>query len=199
MTTDLRALVRAGDRDAFGQLFDRYARAVYNHGFRLTADWALADDVVSATFLQAWHLRERVEPEGGSLRPWLLGIATNITRNLRRADRRYRAAALACTGLDQVTADHAGTTDGRIDDARRLAATMAVLAALPRADREIFTLCVWEELDYASVAEVLGIPIGTVRSRLSRAREKIRRELPAAERQITGDRITTTRHPEGNR
>ncbi|GAA2571625.1 sigma-70 family RNA polymerase sigma factor [Winogradskya consettensis] len=199
MTTDLRALVRAGDRDAFAQLFDRYARAVYNHGFRLTADWALADDVVSATFLQAWNLRGRVDPEGGSLRPWLLGIATNITRNLRRGDRRYRAAALACTRLEQVVPDHAGATDSRIDDGRRLAAAMAILAALPRADREVFTLCVWEELDYASAAEALGIPIGTVRSRLSRARDKIRRELPSPDRQVKGDHLTTARHAEGTR
>lgn len=199
MTTDLRALVRAGDRDAFAQLFDRYAKAVYNHGFRLTADWALADDVVSATFLQAWRMRERIEADGGSLRPWLLGIATNISRNLRRGDRRYRAAALACTGLDQVTADHADVTDGRIDDARRLAAAMAVLAALPRADREVFTLCVWEQLDYATVARALGVPVGTVRSRLSRAREKIRRELPGSERQTTGDPLITARYAEGNR
>ncbi|MET0424094.1 MAG: sigma-70 family RNA polymerase sigma factor [Actinoplanes sp.] len=199
MTTDLRARVRAGDRDAFAELFDLYARAVYNHGFRLTADWALADDVVSDTFLQAWRLRGRVDPDGGSLRPWLLGIATNITRNLRRGDRRYRAAALACTRLDQVTADHADATDGRVDDARRLAAAMTALAALPRADREVFALCVWEELDYASVAEALGIPIGTVRSRLSRAREKVRRELGATTRQVDGDHLTTVRPTEGNR
>ncbi|MDT4993597.1 MAG: hypothetical protein QOH97_3489 [Actinoplanes sp.] len=199
MTTDLRALVRAGDRDAFAQLFDRYASAVYNHGFRLAADWTLADDVVSATFLEAWRLRGRIDPDGGSLRPWLLGIATNITRNLRRGDRRYRAAAFACTRLDQVTPDHAGTTDGQIDDARRLAAAMTVLAALPRADREVFTLCVWEELDYADAAEALGIPVGTVRSRLSRAREKIRRELPVPDRQVIGDHITTARPTGGNR
>jgi DNA-directed RNA polymerase specialized sigma24 family protein len=116
MTTDLRALVRAGDREAFGELFDRYARTVYNHGFRLTADWALADDVVSGTFLEAWRVRERVDPDGGSLRPWLLGIATNISRNLRRGDRRYRAAALASAQLDQVTPDHAGIVNGRVDE-----------------------------------------------------------------------------------
>ncbi|XVV15381.1 RNA polymerase sigma factor [Actinoplanes sp. CA-131856] len=199
MTTDPRARIRAGDREAFGELFDQHARAVYNHGYRLTADWALADDVVSETFAQAWRLRERVEEDGGSLRPWLLGIATNITRNLRRSDRRYRAAALAATRLDHVVPDHAGTADSRIDDARLLARAMTALAALPRADREVFTLCVWEGLDYASAAAALGIPIGTVRSRLSRAREKLRRELPAAGRQITGDHLTTTRNAEGHR
>ncbi|MEV4702305.1 sigma-70 family RNA polymerase sigma factor [Actinoplanes sp. NPDC049316] len=199
MTTDLRSRVRAGDRAAFAELFDTYARTVYNHGFRLTADWALADDVVSATFLQAWRMRGRLDADGGSLRPWLLGIATNITRNLRRSDRRYRAAALACTGFDQVAPDHADTTDARLDDARRLAEAMAVLAALPRADREAFTLCVWEQLDYESAARALGVPIGTVRSRLSRAREKIRRELRGPDRPATDDRISTTRPREGTR
>jgi RNA polymerase sigma factor (sigma-70 family) len=199
MTTDLRARVRAGDRDAFAEMFDRYARALYNHGFRLTADWSLADDVVSTTFMEAWRLRERLDPDGGSVRPWLLGIATNITRNLRRGDRRYRAAAMACTQLDQTEPDHAGVTDGRVDDGRRLAAAMAVLATLPRADREVFTLCVWEELDYAAAAEALGIPIGTVRSRLSRARDKIRKELTRSPRQITGNNPMTTGIAEGNR
>jgi len=199
MTTDLRARIRAGDRDAFAEVFDLYARALYNHGFRLTADWSLADDVMSTTFMEAWRLRERLDPDGGSVRPWLLGIATNIARNLRRGDRRYRAAAMACAQLDQVEPDHAGVTDGRVDDGRRLAAAMAVLAALPRADREVFTLCVWEELDYAAAAEALGIPIGTVRSRLSRAREKIRKELIRSPRQITGNNPMTTGIAEGNR
>ena len=65
-------------------------RAVYNHGFRLTGEWGAAEDVVSLTFLEAWRIRRRVDLEGGSLRPWLLGIATNVTRNLRRAARRIR-------------------------------------------------------------------------------------------------------------
>ncbi|MGW3794111.1 RNA polymerase sigma factor, partial [Micromonospora arida] len=75
MESTLRARVRAGDPGAFADLFDTYARSVYNHAFRLTADWATAEDVLAATYLQAWRSRERVTQEGGSLRPWLLGIA----------------------------------------------------------------------------------------------------------------------------
>ncbi|MFE7995489.1 RNA polymerase sigma factor, partial [Streptomyces shenzhenensis] len=81
MTTDLRTRIRAGDPDAFAALFDAYARTVYNHAFRLTADWSVAEDVMSATFLEAWRLREKVDAEGGSLRPWLLGVTTNVARN----------------------------------------------------------------------------------------------------------------------
>jgi DNA-directed RNA polymerase specialized sigma24 family protein len=68
----LRARVRAGDPDAFAVLFDQSARAVYNHAFRLTGNWALAEDVVSLTFLEAWRLRDTVRPDGSPLRPWVL-------------------------------------------------------------------------------------------------------------------------------
>jgi len=65
----LRARIRGGDPDAFGLLFDADARAVYNLAFRLTGDWATAEDAVSLTFLEAWRLRARVDIDGGSLRP----------------------------------------------------------------------------------------------------------------------------------
>ena len=86
----MRRRIRAGDPDAFRELFDEYVRSVYNHAFRLTGNWSVAEDVVSLTFLEAWRLRDRVDVsvESGSLRPWLLGIATNVARNVRRAARR---------------------------------------------------------------------------------------------------------------
>ena len=79
MEPNLRARIRAGDPEAFGLIFDEHARAVYNLGFRLTANWSAAEDVVSLTFLEAWRLRARVEPDGESLRPWLLGDACSST------------------------------------------------------------------------------------------------------------------------
>jgi len=87
-----RARVRAGDHDEFGVLFEEHARAVYNHAFRLTGNWSAAEEVVSLTFLEAWRLRGTVRPEGGSLLPWLLGIALNVARNVSRAARRQQAA-----------------------------------------------------------------------------------------------------------
>ncbi|WP_234342134.1 RNA polymerase sigma factor [Streptomyces leeuwenhoekii] len=120
MDTHLRTRIRAGDHDASGDLFDAYARSVCNHAFRLTGDWAAAEDVVSLTFLDAWRLRERLDADGGSLRPWLLGIATNVTRNTRRAARRH-AAAVARLPRDTTVRDHAEEVAGRVDDAGRLA------------------------------------------------------------------------------
>ncbi|MEU4531436.1 RNA polymerase sigma factor [Micromonospora ureilytica] len=174
MESSLRARVRAGDPGAFAELFDEYARSVYNHAFRLTADWATAEDVMAATYLQAWRSRERVTEEGGSLRPWLLGIATNEARNHIRSNRRYRRVAAALLASDFTVPDHADEVAGRLDDSRRIAAAIDALAWLRRAEREVLTLCLWEGLDYESAAEALGVPVGTVRSRLSRARARLR-------------------------
>lgn len=168
----VRARIRAGDPDAFGSLFDDYGRAVYNHAFRLTGDWSVAEDVLSLTFLEAWRLRASVDPDGGSLRPWLLGIATNTARNTRRAARRHEAAVSRLPPQEALP-DFAEELVGRMDDAALVALVRAALSRLRRAEREVFALCVWSGLDYATVAQTLGIPVGTVRSRLSRARKKL--------------------------
>ncbi|MEU5872947.1 RNA polymerase sigma factor [Glycomyces sp. NPDC047369] len=182
MESSLRARVRAGDPGAFAELFDAYARSVYNHAFRLTADWATAEDVMAATYLQAWRSRERVTEEGGSLRPWLLGIATNEARNHTRSNRRYRRVAAALITADLTVPDHADEVAGRLDDRRRIAAALDALARLRRPEREVLTLCLWEGLDYESAAEALGVPVGTVRSRLSRARARLRTLVDAPPR-----------------
>ncbi|MBG6105372.1 RNA polymerase sigma-70 factor (ECF subfamily) [Micromonospora vinacea] len=182
MESSLRARVRAGDPGAFAELFDQYARSVYNHAFRLTADWATAEDVMAATYLQAWRSRERVTAEGGSLRPWLLGIATNEARNHIRSNRRYRRMAAALLASDVTVPDHADEVAGRLDDSRRIAAAIDALARLRRPEREVLTLCLWEGLDYESAAEALGVPVGTVRSRLSRARARLRTLVDAPPR-----------------
>ncbi|MFF3376025.1 RNA polymerase sigma factor [Streptomyces sp. NPDC002680] len=204
MDTNLRKRIRAGDHDAFGELFDAYARSVYNHAFRLTGDWSAAEDVVSLTFLDAWRLRAKVDEEGGSLRPWLLGVATNVTRNTRRAARRH-AAAVARLPRDEVERDFADEVAGRLDDTDQLALVRTALALLRRPEREVLALCVWSGLDYPAAAEALGVPVGTVRSRLSRARTKLAKhvknlEPPTGRGQMRGDRITAVGPMrEGNR
>jgi RNA polymerase sigma-70 factor (ECF subfamily) len=195
---NLRARIRAGDPDAFGLIFDEYARAVYNVGFRLTANWSAAEEVVSLTFLEAWRLRARVDPEGESLQPWLLGIAVNVCRNLARATRRNQAA-MSRIPAPPVVPDFAEELAGRLDDAAQLRLVTKALGALRRGEREVIALCVWAELDYAAAARALGVPVGTVRSRLSRARRKLRtlvpgdREPAGGREQVTGDRENAVR------
>ncbi|GGL50454.1 RNA polymerase sigma factor [Planomonospora parontospora] len=175
----MRARVRAGDPDAFGRLFDDYARSVYNHAFRLTGDWSAAEDVVSLTFLEAWRLRSRVDPDGGSLRPWLLGIATNVARNARRASRRHEGV-IARLPPGEAVPDITEEVAGQVDDDRLLASVRTALGALRRPEREVLALCVWAGLGYAETAQALGVPVGTVRSRLSRARKRLQKLAEAA-------------------
>ncbi|MEO3806954.1 RNA polymerase sigma factor [Nonomuraea sp. B1E8] len=186
---DIRTRIRDGDRAAFGELFDECSKAVYNHAFRLTANWSTAEDVTALTFLEAWRLRGRIDPGGGSLRPWLLGIATNVTRNMRRAARRHDGA-LARLPRGEPVPDFADEVVGRIEDAERLAAVRAAYGRLRRQEQDVFALCVWAGLGYAQAAEALRVPVGTVKSRLSRARRKLAAagEPAPPDRQVTGDR-----------
>jgi len=170
----LRERLRAGEAQAFGELFDEHAAAVYRHGLRLTGDRLAAEDVVSTTFLHAWRQRHRIDRDGGSLLPWLLGIATNVVRNLDRRHRRDRSL-LARLSPREEAPDVADDVAAQLDGERELAAVRAALATLRPAEREVIALCVWAELDYASAAAALGVPIGTVRSRLARARRKLMR------------------------
>jgi len=195
---NLRARVRAGVPDAFGQLFDEHARAVYNLGFRLTANWSAAEEVVSVTFLEAWRLRHRVDSQGESLRPWLLGITVNVSRNLARASRRHHAA-LSRLPPPPLVPDFAEELVERLDDATQLREVGTAFTALSRGEREVIALCVWSELDYATAAQILGVPVGTVRSRLSRARSRLRKlvlarlEPASGHEQVLGDRATAVR------
>lgn len=184
----LRVRARAGDADAFGELFDSCARAVYNHAFRLTGDWSAAEDVMAQTFLEAWRSRERITADGGSLRPWLLGIATNLARGHRRASRR-QVTVLSRLGAPPDSPDFSDDAAGRLDDANRIAALHRSLSRLQPGELEVLALCVWSDLSYPEAAEALGVPVGTIRSRLSRARAKLtratERELRKGSRELT--------------
>jgi RNA polymerase sigma factor (sigma-70 family) len=138
----LRTRVRAGEKDAFGLLFEEHARAVYNHAFRLTGNWSTAEEVVSLTFLEAWRRRGTIRAEGGSLLPWLLVIALNVTRNISRAARRHQAA-MSRLPLRADEPDFADELADRIDDATRLEAVRTALSRLRRGERDVLALCVW--------------------------------------------------------
>ncbi|MFD8697391.1 RNA polymerase sigma factor [Kitasatospora sp. MBT66] len=175
--------LRAGEPEAFRELFREHSSLVYRHAVRVTGNWALAEDVVSLTFLEAWRLRGKLRDEGDSPRPWLMGIAVNVLRNTTRAARRHNLAMARMPVADPVP-DFADELVGRMADSEQLAAARKALGRLRRSEREVFALCVWSGLGYAEAAATLGIPVGTVRSRLSRARTRLRRladdELRAA-------------------
>jgi len=171
MKTD-RELLTEADPAAFGTLFERHGRAVYNHCFRRTADWSAAEDLTSVVFLEAWRKRNDVRLHGDSLLPWLYGVATNVLRNRTRSLHRYRSA-LARIPIEQE-ADFAEDAGERIDDERQLRRVLAVFRLLPKRDQDVLALCIWSSLTYEEAAVALDLPVGTVRSRLSRARSRLR-------------------------
>ncbi|MEU9734362.1 RNA polymerase sigma factor [Streptomyces sp. NPDC048002] len=177
----MRRRVRAGEREAFAELYEQCARPVHQHALWLTGDRPTAEDVMSETFLIAWQTRDRLHADGGSLRPWLLGIATHRAENARRSLRR-RHAFLSRPHRPPVVEDFAGQVAGRVDDARRLEAVQDALDRLRRPEREVLVLCVWSGLDYRQAAQALDVPVGTVRSRLSRARARLARLTDQAQR-----------------
>ena len=154
------ALAMAGEGEAFGRIFDRHRDRIHRHTQRLVPAAHDADDAVAITFLEAWRHRDRVRIVDGSMLPWLLVTATNVAQNLSRGARRYRALLLKLPPAEHH-ADHAELDDD--------GPASAALRSLSLADRQVVTLCVLEGLSTAEAADALGVPAGTVKSRLSRA------------------------------
>ena len=153
-----------GVGEAFGRVFDRHRDRVYRHVLRLVPVLADADDAVAITFMEAWRRREHARLVDDSLLPWLLVTATRVTQNLNRSARRHRAL-LAKLPADDHAHDHAE----RLDDGPASAA----LRELSLSDRHVVTLCVLEGLTDREAALVLALPVGTVKSRLSRAKRRL--------------------------
>jgi RNA polymerase sigma-70 factor (ECF subfamily) len=121
----------------------------------------------------------------------LLGVATNVLRNGWRSRTRRGAALARLRPADEP--NFADDVDGRLDDERAMRAVLGVLAQLPRREREVLSLCVWAELGYEEAAAALGIPVGTVRSRLSRARAHLRELAEPDGHEAGGNRAALAR------
>lgn len=163
-----------GDPEAFATVFDRHFPAVFRFSAaRLGAD--LAEDVAAQTFTVAWAERGRYDRTRPNARPWLFGIATNLIRDHRRAERRRWAA------YDRVAVERPPHQRSLDDEAPSRVGQ--ALARLSIEDREIILLLAWAELTYDEIAVALNLPVGTVRSRLSRARGRMRDLLALPEEQ----------------
>ena len=161
--------------EAFAALYDRHAAPIHRFAGRRLGD-QLADDVVGETFLAAFRRRKRYDLRRADARPWLYGIAANVIGKHRRAEVRM-LRAFARTGADPVAAGHAELVDSRVCAAAVQRDLAAALAVLPAGDRDVLLLIAWADLSYEETAAALGIPVGTVRSRLHRARRKVREAL----------------------
>ncbi|MBN1173726.1 MAG: RNA polymerase sigma factor [Micromonosporaceae bacterium] len=159
----------------FGLLYDRHEASLYRYAYR-RAGPGIAEDLVAETFLVAFARRRHFDPVCGDARAWLFGILTKeISHHHRREKTRLRAVARSCqTEVANDSADQAlVSADARA--ARGLLA--AALAKLSRGDRDVLLLIAWSGLSYTEAAQALDIAVGTVRSRLNRARRKVRAAL----------------------
>lgn len=151
--------------EAFATIFERHFSPVHAYLSRRVGA-TRADDLSSATFMVAFERRRSFRSNADSARPWLLGIATNLLRNERRAERRAVHALM--------TRQQDLSPGGSEADAAQLAVGLAELDA---EQRDVLLLYAWADLSYEQIAVSLGIPLGTVRSRLARARQKLSARL----------------------
>ena len=164
-----------GDPQAFSELYERHARTIYNYLFRRLADWSEAEDLTAVVFLEAFRRRSEVVVVEGKLLPWLYGVSTNVLRNRRRALWRHRR--LVAQLASQPGTDGAPDVAARSEAAEQMRSVLERVARLPRRQQDVVALCVWSGLSYEEAAAALGVPVGTVRSRLSRARASLESPL----------------------
>jgi RNA polymerase sigma factor (sigma-70 family) len=163
------------DPERFAVLFDRYAKQVHQYVSRRLGT-QLADDITGETFLIAFRRRESYDPARSLARPWLYGIATRLVARHRRSEERY-LRALQRTGVDPLPEPMAETVVRQVAAGAQDRALAGALTRLPRGERDVLLLVAWADLSYEETAQTLGVPLGTVRSRLHRARRRLREAL----------------------
>jgi RNA polymerase sigma factor (sigma-70 family) len=173
-TTDGEAITASvADPPRFGQVFDRHVDAIYGYLCRRVGHTS-AEELTSETFTRAFDGRERFVGEDAL--PWLYGIASNLIRHHARAERRQLAAYARVASRDAgVHVDD--ELEGRMDAAAMVGTLAEALGRLRPDERDVLLMHVWQGLSYRDIADALGIAVGTVGSRLTRARATVRDAL----------------------
>ena len=170
-------------KEVFTRLFDEYAPSLRGY-LAGRAGVHVADDLVAETFVIALRRRASYDPERAPVRGWLYGIATNLLRSHRRQEVRGFELTARAAAEDRPTESHDAVVAGQVDAAARLRTIAAELAALSEEDRDVLLLTSWAGLEPAEVAEAIGVPASTVRSRLHRVRHRLQDLLIPTEENI---------------
>ncbi len=174
--------------ERFAVLFDRHAPYIHRYLAR-RAGRQVADDLLAETFLAAFAKRYRYDLGRPDARPWLYGIATNLIGQHRRDEvRQYRIRQAAAA--EPAFPGHADRVAADVTAQAMRTLLAAALAGLPAGDRDVLLLIAWEQLTYQETARALAIPVGTVRSRLHRARTQVRQVLAGTHAEATYEEIT---------
>ncbi len=171
--------------ELFESLFDHHHRAIWRYLARVGGP-DRADDLAGEVFTIAFARRDGYDPRRGSVRAWLYGIAANLLRTRFRSDGRQARAFRRAASLTAADPSATDAVDDQLCREAQLTEVLDALSQLPAMDREVITLFVWGELSYEEIAATLGVELGTVRSRLARARERLR-ELAGLSGEVTGE------------
>lgn len=180
-----------GSPSEFGVVFDRHATTMFRYLVRRVGP-DQADALLGELFAIAFERRARYDITRVEARPWLYGIAGNVIARHREAEARRLAATARLVNTETAPPDAVDRAVDRLDAPKLLAVTAAAIGDLPRSERDALALFAWEGMSYAQVAEALDVPVGTVRSRLNRARRTLRELVPVAEEQD----VTATVRPD---
>jgi RNA polymerase sigma factor (sigma-70 family) len=169
---ELWSRVLDGDGSAFAELFVLHRDRVFGHSLRLVRTSHEAEDITAMVFLEAWRCRSSVRLVNDSIIGWLLVTTTNVARNRIRSNLRYEQLIRKLPRAEMAP-DHSDAVADAVDHDRRSQLLHRAYRSLGRRDQEIIALCVLEELSTTEVSQLLRIPAGTVKSRLSRAKHKL--------------------------
>ena len=175
---ELHRRLAAGDRDAFDELYRRYAPSAYGLAYRLTGQQILAQDVVHDAFLALWRAPEAFDPARGLFRTYFLALVHHRAVDTVRREERLRKRTERAANLEPVTGED--VAEGVVDEAFigvRRREVREALTTLPAEQRQVLEMAYFQAYTQAQIAEELGIPIGTVKTRTLAAMRKLRRGL----------------------
>ena len=172
-----------GSESEFAQAYDETAPAIYRYVASRVGTGA-AEDVAAEVFAVAWRSRHNFRPDAGTAQAWLLGVATNVIGRHREIEQRWlrHSKDLPHLTTSFPAGDDLGAVDQRLDAERHRASVYAALARVPARDREAFLMHVIAGASYDEIALALNVPIGTVRSRINRARTRLQSRLAQGNR-----------------
>ena len=190
--TDAEVIASSVDSPAaFGELFDRHATTLFRYFVRRVGPDE-ADSLLGELFRIAFERRETFDTGRAEARPWLYGIASNLLARHRHGEARRLDATARLVNTSVTASDLLSDIDARIDASRLWADVAAAIAALPQGERDTLLLFAWEGMPYDQIAAALDVPVGTVRSRLNRARGRLRELVGASEE----EQVTATLRPD---
>ena len=190
--TDAEVIASSFESPAFfGEVFDRHATTMFRYFVRRVGPDD-AESLLGELFRIAFEKRGAFDTERPEARPWLYGIASNLLARHRQGEARRLDATARSVNASVIESDPFSEVDARLDASRLWAGVAAAIATLPQGERDTLLLFAWEGMAYDQIATALRVPVGTVRSRLNRARGRLRELVGESEE----ERVTVTLRPD---